>query len=188
LNVVVLPPADDAGLIYAPDGALIGTTQGSQGPNASGVVTPHCIPTSTCSFEAVTPGYGWAVGTFSIETITVSCQNPPSVMQQAINGSWVTLEAYRPNASDDSAPDPGIYDTSQPSGKGHADPPTGAPVASVQAVRGCIYDNTGANCDVPSFITVTNCFTCPYQNCGIGNFLDEDCECAGNAHPIVAGQ
>jgi hypothetical protein len=185
LNVVILP-GDDGGIVYAADGAVLGTYPGSNAVN--GAPTPHCIVTSTCNYEEVSAGYGWAVGTFSVETISVTCQQTPTIVQQAMNGAWVTLEAYHPVASDDPSWDQGIYDTSAPSSIAKADPPTGAPVASVQAIRACFYDTSpasgGFDCDPTSFITVSNCFTCPHKNCGIGNFLDEACQCAKNVPPI----
>lgn len=183
-NVVILP--GDAGVEVLPDGAVIvlGNPDAANAPP-----TPHCILTSTCAYEYVAPGYGWSVGTFPVETVSATCQIPPAVMQQAINGAWVTLAPYRAQASDVPNPDPGAYDISTPSSVAGQDPPTGGAVGSVEAIRACLYPPSGeVDCDPPTFIAISNCGACPHRkNCGVGNFLDDNCVCAKNPPPIIIG-
>jgi hypothetical protein len=183
MNVVILP--GDAGVEILPDGAVIAVNPDA----ANAPPTPHCILTSTCSYEYVPPGYGWAVGTFPVETVSAACKIPPSVVEQAINGSWVTLAPYRAQASDGWSPNPGAYDISTPSAVARQEPPIGGAVGSVEAIRACLYPPSGEiDCDPPTFIAISNCGTCPHKNCGVGKFLDESCECATVPPPIIISQ
>jgi hypothetical protein len=182
-NVVVLP--GDAGIEILPDGAVVVLTDAANAPP-----TPHCILTSTCSEEYVAPGYGWTAGTFPVETVSAACKIPPSVVQQAMSGTWVTLEGYRSQASDQGNLDPGAYDISTPSSVARQDPPIGGTPGSVEAIRACLYPPSGeVDCDPPTFIAISNCGTCPnHKNCGVGKFLDDNCQCATTPPPIVISQ
>jgi hypothetical protein len=193
-----LPSEGDGGLASGPDGEVIlpdGEVILPDGeaiaPNpitsaTTGPLAPHCVLTSSCGYEYVPPGYGWAVGTFSVETIVATCRSTKTWVQQLMNGSWVVLEPFQSDLSALNFSDPGAYDTSSPSANSGGDPPTGAPIGSVQAVRACFMTTAGTvECDLPSFIAVTNCFTCPRKNCGIGNYLDQECQCAKNPPPVI---
>jgi hypothetical protein len=175
------PDATTAGPDAASDGAVVG-------PSGDGAVTvslaPHCVPSSTCGTEFVPPGYGWATGTFSIETVSVVCKSRPDLVQQWINGGWVSLVPFVVDAANEPDLNPDQFDIEDPSGHQTRDPQTGASVGSVQLIRACALTSAGVpECDPESFITVTNCSTCGATNCGPGRFLDGNCQCVHDFCP-----
>lgn len=176
-SAVPKPDADvppDAGNV-APSDAEATTTPS---------LAPHCVASSTCATEYVPVGYGWATGAFSIETISVVCRSPPTIVQQQVGGGWVSLAPFVANASDTANPNPDVYDVADPSGHETRDPQPGAPVGTVLPIRACVYTSTGEMaCDPASVVTVTNCSTCAVDYCPYGRFLDSNCNCVADFCP-----
>jgi hypothetical protein len=181
------PPKPDSSL-SKPDAETPTPDGGNVAPNDAESTTPslapHCVASSTCATEYIPVGYGWAAGSFSIETISVACHSPPTIVQQLVGGSWVSLAPFVANAADTANPGSDEYDVADPSGHETRDPQPGAPVGTALPIRACVYTSTGdVACDPASIVTVTNCSTCAVNYCPYGRFLDSNCNCVADFCP-----
>ncbi len=138
---------------------------------------PSCTPSASCSSEYYQPAGGRVGYSGYIDTITVSCPKPASVVQELVNGSWVNLAPYSANNGYPPPPNPSVFDAaSAASGAG-----------SVQ-VRACALKKGALGCDPPTTVASNACPACIPRTCdaytcgtisdGCGNTLD-----CGNSCP-----
>jgi hypothetical protein len=166
---------------------------------------PGCVASSGCNSTYIPPSdnaatNGW-VGYYTFQTVDVSCQSPPTTIQQWMNGSWVSLEPWLPAVGD--APASGTtyrsFDLGSP--QGAVAIPIGPLGGTIQQVRACVTTNvitSGACdspmgvtpvtvCDAPSSITIAACLTCTPAPCREGFMSVGGCECAPSVPPKGTG-
>jgi hypothetical protein len=186
------PPLHDAGVEAGPsdggadaddadDGQVDSNPPDAPPPDACAeMAPPRCVPTATCGSMYLLKGEGLEQGYFYFETVDVPCQTPATIVQQLINGAWVTLPSlankYIPN---ETSTDTYIVGSQFP----FSSPQEGATVGSIQAIRGCLTTGACTVCDPPQNITVLQCGACLPKNCGPGLFLDVDCRCVTDICP-----
>jgi hypothetical protein len=84
----------------------------------------------------------------------VSCQSQPSIVQQLVNGAWVSLKPHAANTSYPAPENPVVFDT------------VSSTAGSVQSIRACTVEGADTVCDAPTNVAITNC--CVAQTCQTG--------------------
>jgi hypothetical protein len=153
---------------------------------------PGCAPTSTCSSEFF-PASGPTnpAGFQTDETVSVACQTQPTVVQQNVNGTWVTLKNFVASASYPTSVTQDVYVIGGQSAQGGTS--SGSAVGSAQAIRACLTTTGGTTCDAPTNVTISDCCvpevcetgSCGTQSDGCGGTIT--CGSCGTGEVCVAG-